>query len=247
MKLTWHIPHDHRHDAAVAGFHARPDARIGRFEVAGQVFWIKSVDTPGLINRLQKGPPTAAFDADLAAMKSLAAQGIPVPEIVAEGPGIVVTRDGGPTLERILRDQLGSLDDRVEAFSTAAATLAFMHAKGISHGRPVLRDLCWNDGRLTVLDLENHRPGNNQTHHFRRDLVVFIHSCYAQQREDLPEIVAAKAAYRANDPGGVWQAAADWLHKLRWVGPLTLPLRLRHDPHAREYKAIPPTLRAFRA
>lgn len=245
MKLTWHIPVDHRHEEAVANFRSRSGPRIGWYVIDNKGFWIKSIDRPGLINRLQKGPPLVAFNADLAAMKSLSAMGVPVPEIIGEGPGLVITRDGGPTLEYFLREQAGSVDERIEAFSTAGATLAWMHSKGISHGRPVLRDMCWRNSRLTILDLENYRPDRNQPKHFRLDLVIFVFSCYAQQRDELPEIVAAKTAYRANDTGGIWQMAVDWLEGKRWVDTVTKPLQWQRDPHARDLKAIAPTLRAF--
>jgi hypothetical protein len=247
MKLDWHIPHDHRHDAAVAAFRTRSGPRTGRFEVEGEVFWIKAVDTPGLINRVQKGPADRAYAADLAAQHNLAARGVPVPEIVAEGASLFVTRDSGPTLERMLRDQTGTLDQRIAAFSDAGTALARLHGLGISHGRPVLRDICWKDGRTTFLDFENYRPHRNQPSHFRLDLVIFVFSCYAQQRSELPEIVAAKDAYRANDPCGVWPAAERWVRKMGWVDLLTKPLQWRPDPHAREFKAIAPTLRAFGA
>ena len=120
MTMTWHIPPDPRLDAAVA----QTTGRIGRFSLDGATYWIKRVDRPNLINRLQKGPPLLAFDHDLAAMKALAARGAPVPQIMGEGPGIFVTRDAGPTLNGILRDQTGTVADRVAAFSAAGAALA---------------------------------------------------------------------------------------------------------------------------
>ena len=245
MTMTWHIPADARFEMAVLGFSARPGARIGRFEVDGRTYWIKRVDRPNLINRLQKGPPLAAFDADLAAMKSLAARGVPVPQIVAEGPGIFVTRDAGPTIDRMLRDQTGTLADRVAAFAAAGTALARLHKAGVSHGRPVLRDICWADGRITFLDFENYRPHRNRPKDFRLDVIIFVFSCYAQNPADLPEIVAAQAAYRANEPAGIWQMAEDWLRGKRWVDVLTKPLQWRAEPHGREFKSIPATLRAF--
>lgn len=243
MTLTWHIPADPRLDAAVA----ETPGRIGRFSIEGTTYWIKRVDRPNLINRLQKGPPLAAFNADLAAMKALAARGVSVPQIVGEGPGLFVTRDAGPTLNAMLRDQTGTEEERVAAFSAAGAALAQLHTAGISHGRPVLRDLCWQDGQITFLDFENYRPHRNQPKHFRLDLIIFVLSCYAEQRSELPEIVAAKDAYRAQDVLGIWKMAADWLRGKRWADIVTKPLQWRADPHAREYKSIPVTLRAFAA
>ena len=241
MTLLWHIPADARLDTAVA----ETPGRIGRFDLDGVTCWIKRVDRPNLINRLQKGPPLAAFDRDLAAIKVLAARGVPVPEIIGEGPGIFVTRDAGPTLDRILRHQIGTVPERVAAFSAAGTALARLHGLGISHGRPVLRDMCWQDGKITFLDFENYRPDRNQPKHFRLDLIIFVLSCYAEQRSELPEIVAAKEAYRAHDALGIWGLAADWLRNKRWVDIVTKPMQWRADPHAREYKSIPVTLRAF--
>jgi tRNA A-37 threonylcarbamoyl transferase component Bud32 len=178
-------------------------------------------------------------------MKALAARGVPVPQIIGEGPGVFVTCDAGPTLDGILRDQTGTVAERVAAFSDAAAALARLHRSGISHGRPVLRDLCWRDGKITFLDFENYRPDHNQPRHFRLDLITFVLSCYAEQRSELPEIVAAKQTYRAQDELGIWQMAVDWLSNKRWVDIVTKPMQWRADPHAREFKSIPVTLRAF--
>lgn len=245
MDLVWHIPHDPRHDAGVAGFTSGRNDRIGRYTVEGETFWIKRVDQPRLVNRLQKGPPDKVFAADLAALKAVAARGGPVTEIVADGPGIFVCRDGGPTLEHILRQGVGTKTDRIEAFRAAGAALAAMHRAGVSHGRPLLRDICWKDGRITFLDFENYRPERNRLKDFRFDLVAFVHSCHAQTRQPVPEIEAAIAAYRAHDPGGVWEAAQNWIWRVRIADLLTRPLQWRADPHAREYKALPATVRAF--
>jgi hypothetical protein len=241
MTLHWQIIADPRLDAAVAGI----PGRIGHFALDGVTYWIKRVDQPSLINLLQKGPPRAAFDRDLAAMKALAARGVPVPQIIGEGPGVFVTCHAGPTLDGILRDQRGTVAERVAAFSDAAAALAQLHRSGISHGRPVLRDLCWQDGKITFLDFENYRPDHNQPRHFRLDLITFVLSCYAEKRSELPEIVAAKQTYRAQDELGIWQMAVDWLRNKRWVDIVTKPMQWRADPHAREFKSIPVTLRAF--
>lgn len=241
MTVHWNIPADPRLDAAVA----ETPGRIGCFRVDGATYWVKRVDQPNLINRLQKGPPRAAFDSDLAAMKALAARGVPVPKIIGEGPGIFVTRDAGPALDGILRDQRGTVAERVAAFSAAGTALARLHSFGVSHGRPVLRDLCWQDHRITFLDFENYRAYRTRPKHFRLDLIIFVLSCYAQQRSELPEIVAAKDAYRAHDTLGIWQLAADWLRNKRWIDIVTKPMQWRADPHAREYKSIPVTLRAF--
>jgi hypothetical protein len=215
--------------------------------VDGATYWVKRVENQRLINRLQKGPAGPALMADLAALKALAARGVPVPDIVGEGPDAFVTRDAGPSLEALLRHQTGTVEDRVAAFTAAGTALARLHRMGISHGRPVVRDICWQDGTIRFLDFENFRARRNRPKHFRLDLIIFVLSCYSERREELPEIAAGKAAYRAADTLGIWDMAHDWLHHKGWLNILTKPLQWRADPHARDFKSIPLTLRAFEA
>ncbi|PZR00158.1 MAG: hypothetical protein DI533_06025 [Cereibacter sphaeroides] len=243
--LTWHIPFDPRHEKAIVDFAATTGPRAGSYEIDGQRFWIKRIEKQRWINRIQKGPAPKAFAADLAALKFLAGRGVPVPQIVAEDKGLFAMRDSGPTLQVILRDRLGTEAERVAAFAAAGKALAELHGMGISHGRPVPGDICYQDGRITFLDFENYRAHRNRPKDFRLDLIIFIFMIYSFRRDESPEIIAAKAAYRANDPGGIWDSATEWLRGLRWVDTLTKPLQWRADPHAREFKSIPVTLRAF--
>jgi hypothetical protein len=55
-------------------------------------------------------------------------------------------------------------------------------------------------------------------------LIIFVLSCYAEQRQEMPEIAAAKQAYRAQDALGIWQMAVDWLRNKRWVDIVTKPM-----------------------
>ncbi len=237
------------HDAP--GFHHKlaetlrdPALRIGRLEHDGATYWVKKEEKLSLRYRLQKGDPHRAFKADRTAMQALADQGVPVPRVVAEGDGYFVMEDCGRPLSQMLCDRAPT-DDTLAAFAAAGRVLAETHAKHLSHGRPSIKDMCWQDGQLTLLDFERNAQKRNTPKGHMQDLIVFVHSCFAFAGEDRPEITAAISAYRAADRLGTWEKTCVWCHKMRWVNWVTKPIQWRKPGRAREFKAIPLTLHAF--
>ncbi len=226
-------------------FLADKTARIRRLEQDGVAYWAKKPETLSLKWRLQKGDPAVGFKADMAGLHALAAAGVPVPVVVAEGPDFVVTRDSGLILSDLLTQQTGTLEERTRAMAAAGRELARMHGKGLSHGRPAAKDMCWDGTHLTFLDFERYSPQRNTMKGHMQDLIIFVHSCFAFAQTNLPEIEAACAAYRAQDDKGVWDMAAAWCARKWWLDPLTKPLQWGSREGAKEFKAIPMTLRAF--
>jgi hypothetical protein len=74
---------------------------------------------------------------------------------------------------------------------------------------------------------------------------MMVFSAYAITARDCPEIDAAIEGYRKNDPAHIWERAARWCHKMRWIDLVTKPVQWRGPGKAREFKAIPLTLAAF--
>lgn len=230
---------------AAQRFMATHQRRDGGFELDGKSYWVKAVEDQRWINRLQKGPAIEAFEKERAVLKELAAVDLPVPSVLAEGDGYFVMPYCGQNVESLIRPQRETPKIRSHVLSQAALGLARFHRAGFSHGRPILRDICWDGQTITFLDLENYRPERNTANGHARDLLSFMFSCYAMRCQDLPEIEAAKAAYRDQDRAGIWPLAASMAPKYRWLDWLTRPAQWRKYPHAREFKAIPLTLRAF--
>jgi len=131
-------------------------------------------------------------------------------------------------------------------FAQAGATLARLHGMGLSHGRPSLKDMCWNGAQITLIDVERYDPARNTPYGHAQDLLMFTFNAHAVARGHSPEIDAALAAYRDHAPPGIWDRAARLSARLRPLSWLTAPLRLRRAGKAREFKAIPLTLAAFR-
>ena len=238
---------------------ADPVGRIRRITLEGAVYWVKRPERRSLRWRLQKGDPQRRFARERAAMHGMHALGVPVPPIVAEGPDFLVLPDCGPTLAQILRD--GSADDAQQAMVAAGAALAALHARGLAHGRPALRDLCWDGRTLRFLDFERSSPPPVSKRAQAHDLLVFLHSAVAQSLRPgdagMPPaqqaaVDAAAASYRAADTRQVWQAAIGICAWLRRVEPLTRPLQRREarrgpEKSYREFQAVPHVLAMFPA
>ena len=60
------------------------------------------------------------------------------------------------------------------------------------------------------------------------------------------EIEIARDAYRAHDVDGVWEEAKRLAHRWRWTTWLVMPLQLRREGKAKEFKALPMTAEWFR-
>ena len=230
-------------DAKARDAIARNGARVQRIDHAGEIYWVKREERLSFRMRLQKGDPHRAFVAERRAMASLAGAGLPVPPVVAEGPGYFVTPDCGVSLTEMLRDATLSPDDRLPAFRAAAQGLAGFHARGLSHGRPAIKDILWDGARATFIDLERHAAKRNRPSGHVQDLVILLFSAFAETGRPCPETAALIQAYRAADPGGIWAGAARLCRWLAWTDLMTRPVQKMQ--RAREFRAIPLTLAAF--
>ncbi|MCW9042368.1 MAG: hypothetical protein OQK05_03410 [Pseudopelagicola sp.] len=221
-------------------------ARVSKLEHQGQFYWVKREEKLSLRLRLQKGASASAFERERAALHQLAKLRAPVPAIVAEGPDFFVIPDQGASLDAILRGRNNETPDlKARAFADTAKALADLHAQHLSHGRPSLKDICWQDGRVTFIDFENYNPARNTLQGCARDVVMFFFNGLAFAGRPVRELEIARDTYRAHDPGNVWQAAQTFARRMRWTNWLTKPIQMRPEGKAKEFKAIPLTLAWF--
>jgi tRNA A-37 threonylcarbamoyl transferase component Bud32 len=239
MRLAEHI------DTGLVERAARTTKRIERLEHEGQVVWVKREEKLSLRMRLQKGSGASAFERERAALHRLEGLDVPAPHILAEGPDFFVIPDSGVSLQTMVRDDIGAGGERSAAFTAAGRALAGIHALGLSHGHPRIKDICWKDGRITFIDFERFSDRLNTPRGHARDVATFVFSSIAEAGRPTPELDLARDAYCRHDPGGIWDAARDLVHRLRFMDWLTRPLQYRRAGKAREFKAIPLTLRYF--
>jgi tRNA A-37 threonylcarbamoyl transferase component Bud32 len=220
-------------------------ARIQRLETpAGQV-WLKRMEHLSLRWRLQKGDPAKRFNLDRTGLHLLHDAGLPVAPILAEGSDFFVTPDVGPTLRALLTDPDVGAGERRRAFAAAGRALGLLHRKGFSHGRPALRDLCWNGREVTLIDLEQFSLRHRAPRHMALDVAIFVHSVLVDggAAEDLD---AAVSAYRKVAGPEMLARAARLGRAFGWAAPLTDRIAAR-KPKAREIAAVAPALRYLAA
>lgn len=214
------------------------DARISRLTYQGQFYWVKRAESLSLRMRLQKGNATSAFEAERQALHQLDTLGISVPTILDEGSNYFVLPHSGDTLRHLLHHS-AEASTRLQAFSAAGQTLANLHQKGFSHGRPAIRDFCWNAPDITLLDFERFSAARNTVKGHMQDLIIFAHSALSDAQGYTPELGAALETYRAMNPHNTWDRAAEYCARMSWINWLTKPVQWRKSGKAKEFKAIP--------
>jgi len=243
LKRSLPIPPDLIRDAL-----AGSAARVVPLTHDGQKVWIKRLEHLSLLRRLQKGSAVTTFETEREALRELAGRGLPVPEILAEGPEFFVIPDCGPSLDHLLRGVVPTTDaERLDAFAAAGRALAEMHRAHFSHGRPSLRDVCWLSGRATFVDFERFAAFRNTAEGHAEDLVLFVFNGITLARGLTPELSRAIESYRAEDPDHIWERAQDWCRRRRWINIATKPIQWRREGKSKEFKAIPKTLEVFGA
>ena len=208
--------------------------RIERVEKNGRTLWIKRAERLTWRMRLQKGDPKAAFEAERTAHHRYIDLNLPVPRIVEEGPDFFMTEDAGPTLRHLLWSESPEF---VPALTAAGAALARFHGAGVTHGRPNLKDICWEESRVTFLDLERAGRGTADL-----DLLVFLFSVTSDSHGDRAAFRTAREAYLASGEQAVWQAAQARIRRLRPLARLLAPVAWV-QPRNREFRAVGPFVR----
>lgn len=219
-----------------------PAPRIERVEIDGKAGWLKRPEALSARMRLQKGDANAAFNTEKEAYRRLSSLGLPVPRLLDEGEDYFVTEDSGQTLVRLLRDIGAPGPEFCKAIEVAAETLARFHEMGFSHGRPALKDICWDGEKTTFIDFERFDPKRDNKNGHALDVLVFFFSLIAETGDLGPEVYAARDRYQAKDAKGIWKKAQRKAGMLRVVAFFLAPLfwLLRHK---REFGAVKPFLR----
>jgi tRNA A-37 threonylcarbamoyl transferase component Bud32 len=230
-------------DARVRSALDEPFQRVRRLDLPdGRKFWLKRVERLTGVMRAQKGDPAKAFEAERLGLHALADAGLPVAELTAEGPDWMLMPDAGPVLTAVVADP--RLDDagKQAAFAAAGRSLGRLHWAGLVHGRPAVRDICWDGTEARFIDLERFRPGARDGVRQAADVVMFAQTAFTQWPEDPRWLEAALASYATSAPEGAMDRVrrlALWLAPLGWMAAGAARLK----PDSRELRAVGLTLR----
>jgi tRNA A-37 threonylcarbamoyl transferase component Bud32 len=241
-----HEPSDPALEDALTRALAAPPRRVRRVELPdGRRFWLKRVERLSGRLRLQKGDPAKAFAAEREGLRALAAAGLPVAGVAAEGPDWVLMPDAGPVLPEVVRDPGRSEAEKLRAFEAAGRVLGRLHWAGMAHGRPAVRDVCWDGAEARFIDLERFRRTGRAGFWQAADVVMFAQTAFTLWPEEPRWLDAALGAYAVSAPEG---AVAAVRRQVRWLAPVGwLAAGLaRVRPASRELRAVGLTLGRLR-
>ncbi|MGY6548353.1 MAG: lipopolysaccharide kinase InaA family protein [Roseinatronobacter sp.] len=236
-----------RSDAPLAGrllqeAAALPPARLSTLTVEGQRYFVKTPETHHTwLRRLMKGDPKAAFRRELELLCGFRARGAPVARVLAADDRHAVLADHGTPLSHLLHK--AKADDAL--LRAVGGALAGLHARDLAHGRPSLRDICWDGRRITFLDLEAGARLQARARDKARDLFVLLHSACTTSNGATTASALLLEGYRASAGSApVLQAAKRHARRLWWADLLARPGVWLHDRRGKqtsEFRAVAPT------
>ena len=233
-------------DAALTRALTEPPRRVRRLDLPdGRRFWLKRVERLAGRLRLQKGDPAKAFAAEREGLHALAAAGLPVAGVAAEGPDWVLMPDAGPVLPEVLEDPGRAEAEKLRASAEAGRALGLLHWAGMAHGRPAVRDICWDGAAARFIDLERFRRASRGGFWQAADVVMLAQTAYTLWPEDGRWLDRVLAAYAESAPEGAMAAVrrlARWLRPLGWLAAALATVK----PGSRELRAVGLTLARLR-
>lgn len=217
---------------------AAPPVRVRRIDLPdGRRFWLKQVERLTGVMRAQKGDPSRAFASERDGLRALAEAGLPAAKIAAEGQDWMLMLDAGPVLPEVVADPRRSETEKFAAFKQAGRALGLLHWAGLAHGRPAVRDICWDGTEARFIDLERFRRGARSGLRQAADVVIFAQTAFRQWPDDTRWLDVALDAYANNSPEGAMDRVRRLVFSLAPLGWLTVGLALLR-PQSRELRAV---------
>lgn len=196
--------------------------RVERLAIGGTVLWVKRAERLRGFDRFRKRSPSRCLAREASVLRAFAEVGAPVPSLVLDGEDFIVIRDGGESVAALLP----TLADPQPLLIRAGEALANLHALGLAHGRPALRDMLWDGGTIRFIDFE--RPPRTVTDRARAlDLLIFHHSLLRWLGKPSPLVDVALGAFVAADAHDTWGTAAALCCRHRWIATITRPFHGR--------------------
>ncbi|MCC8189911.1 MAG: hypothetical protein LIP77_04630 [Planctomycetes bacterium] len=179
------------------------------------VGWLAQTILYRLTDNLLVLPPrrlagdNVSFEAGV--LRRLAANGLPVPEVLHVDEEYFVMSDVGQTLEIVLRERPADRD----LIHRALAQLRRLHDSGFAHGGSQIKNLTVKDGVVHFIDFEEDIPEEHLGKFKIRDLFLFLLSLERNGHD--PDLRALCRQYDGSDDGPALQAICQALGKMRLV------------------------------
>lgn len=133
-------------------------------------------------------------------------KGFNVPTVLLSHENYLVMTDIGPSVKDWLTDKNTATYQRQHILLAAATALAKLHQHHRWHGRPALRDLCWDGSQIGFIDFEEDPHQHLSIDQCMvRDVLIFVHGLYRYLPASDPAILQAIHQYRKAAPRRVWR------------------------------------------
>lgn len=188
--------------------------------------------------------PGSQLEREAVRLKLMRSKGFRVPEVLLATTDYLALSDVGPSLKYWLTEADISATERRTILLMAAAALAHLHQNRYWHGRPALRDLCWDGEQIGFIDFEedpHQLLSIDQC--MTRDFLIFVHGLYRYLPVTDPVIVEAINEYRRLAPERVWRDSIKVVEQMWLLYPV---LELSHHILGKDGKQAVMALRQLR-
>lgn len=207
-------------EEVVAALEAKPYQRVIHLVYDGQDYFIKRK----LAGRREwlKGSSELTFLREFHKIQVVNSLLDLAPEIVDFGSNYFVLKGAGFALDSTYSDVE---KDWTPVYSLIGSALADLHSHKLAHGRPALRDFCYDPdkNKITLLDWENGEKYNSFISPQVLDLFLFIHGFQRQSQQEHPHYLdAAMDAYKENPQSQeVVKDLKSFANKYKWTAAIT--------------------------
>lgn len=201
------------------------EERVFRFEYLGKYYWLKQPERLKGIWLILKPYPKKHFKEECYILQKLNSIGAPVPKLCDFSDDHLVLEDVGPTLNCWLDNNEINWAQKENILQTAIRALIQLHQKGIIHGRPAIRDIAWQSGKVRFMDFESHSKSHNKKWLIARDMLAFLDSLCRVKNLNDKKLRALFDYYKLHCPSDYWIAMVRYVKKMRWLYYVLLPFK----------------------
>lgn len=218
-----------------------PYERILKLEHDGRLIWIKQYNESKIRtwHRMQRAVtsliPIGIFKTTVSDFNSLTGEAIrlrkfrekniSVPEVIYARPGLCAVYDVGGGFREKLRT-IDNPNERLDLLKQATLNLSLLHQAGLCHGRPLLKDMTWDNGVIYFIDLEEDPLQVMSLPQAQaRDIWLFLNGCVpfaSDGEDDLANLYALYAEHASPETVHELTRMVRWLKPIRIVAQYVL-------------------------
>lgn len=191
--------------------------RIYKFQYANQFYWLKQPEQLRGIWKVLKPHPSLAFQRELKKLQFLMEKKAPIPKLVFWGKDFFVLEDGGEAASHLIGNNSYSIDDVNRMLVDIVDAILSLHKQELIHGRPAIRDIIWNNGKVLFIDFESQNLKQDIFYQKRRDIFIFLYTLGREKMLSNEQILLVINEFQRKLSKDMWQSIISFIYKRRWI------------------------------